>query len=48
MKLHQQAYTMELLAKYKMADARPVDTPMDPGTAKHLMLLPTEGDGKLH
>jgi hypothetical protein len=43
MKLHQEAYTMELLTKHGMADARPVDTPMDPGTAKHLMLLPTEG-----
>jgi hypothetical protein len=43
MKLHQQAYVEELLDKYDMTDARPVDTPMDPGTAKVLMLLPTDG-----
>jgi hypothetical protein len=44
-KLHQGAYTAELLDKYERTDAhlsRPVDTPMDPGTAKALMLLPTE------
>ena len=46
MKLHQQAYTEELLDKYEMTDARPVDTPMDPGTAKVLMLLPTDGATK--
>jgi hypothetical protein len=43
LKLHQGAYTEALLTLYNMADARPVDTPMDPGTAKHLMMLPTEG-----
>jgi hypothetical protein len=43
MKLHQQGYTEDLLAKHGMTDARPVDTPMDPGTAKALMLLPTDG-----
>ena len=42
LKLHQQAYTEELLKKHNMADARSADTPMDPGTAKHLMQLPTE------
>jgi hypothetical protein len=43
LKLHQRAYTEELLEKYLMTNARPVDTPMDAGTAKHMMLLPTEG-----
>jgi hypothetical protein len=44
-KLHQAAYTAELLDKYQRTDAnrsRPADTPMDPGTAKALMLLPTD------
>ena len=42
LKLHQSAYTNALLEKYDRLDARPVDTPMDPGTSKALMLLPTE------
>ena len=42
LKLHQGAYTKSILEKFRMADARPVDTPMDPGTAKLLMTLPTE------
>jgi hypothetical protein len=44
-KLHQAAYTAELLDKYRRTDAsrsRPADTPMDAGTAKTLMLLPTD------
>jgi hypothetical protein len=44
-KLHQTSYTTELLNKYNRTDShltRPVDTPMDPGTAKTLMLLPTD------
>jgi hypothetical protein len=44
-KLHQGAYTAELLNKYQRTEAhlsRPVDTPMDAGTAKALMLLPTD------
>jgi hypothetical protein len=42
LKLHQQAYTENLVQEYRKDNARPVDTPMDPGTAKHLMQLPTE------
>lgn len=44
-KLHQGSYTTELLTKYQMLNShlsRPVDTPMDGGTAKILMLLPTD------
>lgn len=41
LKLHQAAYVNELLAKHNMTDCRSVDTPMDPGTARSLMLLPT-------
>ena len=41
LKLHQTAYTTELLGKYNMLDCRSVDTPVDPGTARALMLLPT-------
>ena len=43
LKLHQQAYTQGLVADYQMSACNPVDTPMDPGTAKHLMLLSTDG-----
>jgi hypothetical protein len=46
LKLHQEAYTMELLNKYHATTSKPVDTPMDPGTAKAMMLLPTEGATK--
>ena len=42
LKLHQQGYTEALLAKYDRTDSRPMDTPMDAGTAKVLMTLPTE------
>jgi hypothetical protein len=44
-KLHQAAYTAELLEKHGRTNShlsRPADTPMDPGTAKALMLLPTD------
>ncbi len=41
-KLHQEARTEEILAKYNMQDCKPADTPMDPGTAKALMMLPTD------
>ena len=41
LKLHQGAYTLAVLKVYNMEGARPVDTPMDPGTAKHLMMLDT-------
>ena len=42
LKLHQGAYTSALLEKYDLLKTRPVDTPMDPGTCKVLMLLPTD------
>jgi hypothetical protein len=42
LKLHQQARTETLLAKHNMTDCKGADTPMDPGTAKALMLLPTD------
>ena len=41
LKLHQGAYVTNLLADYNMTDCNSTDTPMDPGTAKVLMLLPT-------
>lgn len=44
-KLHQSSYTEELLSKHGRTNAhlsRPVDTPMDSGTAKVLMNLPTD------
>ena len=40
LKLHQTNYTRELLERYNMMDCKAVDTPMDAGTAKALMLLP--------
>ena len=40
MKLHQTNYTRELLERYNMMDCKAIDTPMDAGTAKALMLLP--------
>ena len=46
LKLHQQGYIEGLLEQYNMSDARAVDTPMDPGTAKVLMQLPIEGATK--
>jgi hypothetical protein len=42
LKLHQAAYIAEILAKFKMDDARPASTPMDKGTAMALMLLPVD------
>jgi hypothetical protein len=41
-KLHQTEYTTNFLKEHKMEDARPVDTPMDPGSAKMLMELPQD------
>jgi hypothetical protein len=41
-KLHQTEYTTNFLMEQKMEGARPVDTPMDPGTAKLLMELPQD------
>ena len=40
--MRQGAYTSALLEKYDLLKTRPVDTPMDPGTCKVLMLLPTD------
>jgi len=42
MKLHQANYSTDLLKNFDMLDCNAVDTPMDPGTARALMLLPTE------
>ena len=41
LKLHQEAYVNNLLAEYNMTDCHPASTPMDPGMARALMLLPT-------
>jgi hypothetical protein len=42
LKLHQGGNIEAMLAKYNMSECRPVDTPMDPGTAKILMELCTD------
>jgi hypothetical protein len=42
LKLHQGDYVSNMLVDHDMQDCIPVDTPMDPGTARALMLLPTE------
>jgi hypothetical protein len=42
LKLHQGFYVTALLAKFGMSDCTACSTPMDPGTARALMLLPTE------
>ena len=41
-KLHQTEYTTNFLKEQNMDSSRPVDTPMDPGTAKLLMELPQD------
>ena len=41
-KLHQTEYTINFLKEQKMEGARPVDTPMDPGSARLLMELPQD------
>ena len=41
-KLHQATYVGKLLEEQGMLECDAVDTPMDPGTAKAMMLLPTE------
>ena len=41
-KLHQCDYVTKLLEKEHMLNSTPVDTPMDPGTAKVLMQLPQD------
>jgi hypothetical protein len=40
LKLHQAAYIDKMLVDHNMTECNPVDTPMDPGTAKVLMELP--------
>jgi hypothetical protein len=42
LKLHQGAYVTDILSKYSMLDSKTADTPMDKGTAKALMMLPTD------
>jgi len=42
LKLHQGDYVNNMLVENNMQDCIPVDTPMDPGTARALMLLPTD------
>jgi hypothetical protein len=42
LKLHQGDYVTNMLKDFDMQDCSSVDTPMDPGTARALMLLPTE------
>ena len=44
LKLHQQAHIEQILDKNNMTDCRGTDTPMDPGTAKALMLLPIDAE----
>jgi hypothetical protein len=41
-KLHQTEYTIDFLKEQNMQGSRPVDTPMDPGTARLLMELPQD------
>ena len=42
LKLHQVGHAMKILERTNMMDCKPADTPMLPGTAKALMLLPTD------
>ena len=42
LKLHQGQYIRELLEEHGMTDCEQVDTPMDPATARALMLLPVD------
>jgi hypothetical protein len=42
LKLHQGFYVTALLARFGMSDCTPCSTPMDPGTTRALMMLPTE------
>ena len=42
LKLRQGFYVTAVLAKYGMSDCTPCITPVDPGTARALMLLPVE------
>ena len=42
LKLHQLGHVTKVLVKHDMMDCKPADTPMLPGTANALMLLPTD------
>jgi hypothetical protein len=44
LKIHQELFAKKVLVTYKMTDCHEADTPMDPGTARALMLLPTNPD----
>jgi hypothetical protein len=44
LKIHQTAYTKDLLKKENMLDCNGAETPLDPGSAKKLMLLPTDAE----
>jgi hypothetical protein len=44
LKLHQATYSAKLLEEYGMMDCNPATTPIDPATARALMLLPTADD----
>jgi histone deacetylase 1/2 len=41
LKLHQTAYVKALLEEYNMTDCKHASTPLDPGMARAMMLLPT-------
>ena len=42
LKLHQTEYTKQLLVDYGMQDCHGAETPLDPGTARAIMLLPVD------
>ena len=42
LKLFQGQYIRDLLTSFNMSDCEQVDTPMDPATARALMLLPAD------
>jgi hypothetical protein len=44
LKLHQTDYVDKLLEKHSMTDCKPADTPLNPGMAKALMMLPVDKD----
>jgi hypothetical protein len=48
LKLHQTNYTKDMLTRYNMLDCKPVDTPMDAGTAKAMMQLPLADECEEH
>jgi hypothetical protein len=42
LKIHQSAYVLDILNKNDMADCNGSNTPMDPGMARAMMMLPTD------